>query len=80
MPAATSYHMSLCLDGALNHWTPAQFARKFKDAFTDSNGKPMDPLVARTEIQMLYDRGVRKSSGCDEFDHVKGCPGHPVTD
>lgn len=72
-------HMAQSIEGALKNYTPKEFERHFRDAFTDSKGQLIHPRVGRQLLEKKFAAGERllPVGSCEGFDPVTGCPGHP---
>lgn len=66
-------HMTVCLEGAL------KWSRKI-NFIQDDNGRNLTDKEARAYFKSLIAEGYRVMpiTGCEGFDPIKGCPGHPI--
>jgi hypothetical protein len=72
----TSYHIHISIRDVLMNWTD----RWFKGVFRHYDGHPMTPREAKAGLmnELAKGREVLPVQGCDNFDFIKGCLGHPA--
>jgi hypothetical protein len=72
----TKYHLSVNIRGLLENGRRKSLA----GVVLDDNGKHMTDAQARDYLYQCLGEGklVLPAADCDEFDFVKGCPGHKV--
>ena len=71
-------HVSSSIRGMLN-WD-RRYTRRMLNTITDNAGKPYESIEQfRDDLMDLLKQGheLIPSTGCDNFDPVKGCLGHP---
>jgi hypothetical protein len=74
------FHISQSISGALA-MSPADFADAFEGVFVDDDGEVLSVEEAHRILEEELAAGHRliASCGCDNFDPIKGCLGHPVS-
>ncbi len=70
----TSYHISLCVRGALMNWE----LRQFRGMFRRDDGTEMTPREAKSALmdELIAGHEVLPYGDCDNWDWKQGCQGH----